>query len=187
MSDTVTIPARFIGPPDSGNGGYTCGIVASGFGDVPVEATLRLPPPIGRPLRLEHGAEHAVLLDGNRVVAEARPVDLRLDWEVDRPERVELDDAQQAADAFDLTAYDARHHYPGCFTCGPRRDEGDGLRIFPAAVAPGVVAWPWTPERSLVDGDGLVDRRYLWAVLDCPSGMAWFHEEPPVTPTCSGA
>jgi hypothetical protein len=182
MSATITISSRFIGPPDSGNGGYTCGLVAETLGPGPVEATLRLPPPIDRPLRLEHSGDHAALFDGDELVAEARPADLT----VDLPERVSLAAAQQAAESFDLKEYAARHHYPGCFTCGPQRDAGDGLRIFPAAVAPGVVAWPWTPDESLVEGDRLVARVLLWAALDCPSGLAWFHERPPVTPHVLG-
>jgi hypothetical protein len=182
MSDTITISPRFIGPPDSGNGGYTCGLVAGSLPEGPVEATLRLPPPIDRPLRIEHSHDYAALFDGDQLVADARPADLT----VELPERVSLAAARRAADAFDLTEYAVRHHYPGCFTCGPQRDAGDGLRIFPAAIAPGVVAWPWSPDPSLVDTDGLVRPVLLWAALDCPSGMAWFHERPPVTPHVLG-
>ena len=29
MSDTVTIASRFNGPADSGNGGYSCGLLAA--------------------------------------------------------------------------------------------------------------------------------------------------------------
>ena len=29
MTDTLSIPGFFNGPPDSGNGGYTCGRVAA--------------------------------------------------------------------------------------------------------------------------------------------------------------
>ena len=39
---TVTIPARFHGPPDSGNGGYTYGVAAATVGPGPVQVRLRV-------------------------------------------------------------------------------------------------------------------------------------------------
>jgi hypothetical protein len=32
-----------------------------------------------------------------------------------------------------------------------------------------IVAAPWTPDESLRGADGMVDRRHVWAALDCPS------------------
>ena len=49
MSDQITIPKRFCGPPDSGNGGYVCGLLA-GYVSGGSEVTLRMPPPLERPL-----------------------------------------------------------------------------------------------------------------------------------------
>ena len=46
------IDSRFRGPAASGNGGYTCGLVAACVGN-PAEVTLRLPPPLERPLRFD--------------------------------------------------------------------------------------------------------------------------------------
>ena len=37
-ASTLTVPARFNGPPDSGNGGYTCGLLAEALGARPAEA-----------------------------------------------------------------------------------------------------------------------------------------------------
>ena len=45
---------RFCGPPATANGGYACGAIAELLGDG-VEVTLRRPPPLGRPLRLQVG------------------------------------------------------------------------------------------------------------------------------------
>ena len=45
LAETVTIPARFNGPPGSANGGYTCGLVAQLVGAEEVEVSLRKPPP----------------------------------------------------------------------------------------------------------------------------------------------
>ena len=47
----VMIPRRFNGPPDSGNGGYSCGVVAALLDAPAVEVTLRAPPPLERELR----------------------------------------------------------------------------------------------------------------------------------------
>ena len=46
MTDTLSIPAFFNGPPESGNGGYTCGRVAELVDAEVVEVSLRSPPPL---------------------------------------------------------------------------------------------------------------------------------------------
>jgi len=66
----IIIKSRFNGPPDSGNGGYVCGVVASAL-EGPSIVTLRKPPPLERELILETLDErHAVLRDGETVVGE---------------------------------------------------------------------------------------------------------------------
>jgi hypothetical protein len=45
----LRIEERYRGPPDSGNGGYVCGLVA-GFLGGSAEVTLRRPPPLDRTL-----------------------------------------------------------------------------------------------------------------------------------------
>jgi hypothetical protein len=63
-----------------------------------------------------------------------------------------------------------KHLVPTCFTCGPLRSEGDGLRIFPGSVAGRyVVAAPWTPSASLGDSNGIVKPEFVWSSLDCPT------------------
>ena len=51
MSGTneVLIEPRFRGPPESGNGGYVCGIVGAAAGE-PVSVRLRRPPPLDLPV-----------------------------------------------------------------------------------------------------------------------------------------
>ena len=64
------------------------------------------------------------------------------------------------------------HPYPACFVCGPTRDEGDGLRIFPGPVeGRELYAAPWTPDDSVADDEGIVRPEFVWAALDCPSGI----------------
>ena len=50
----IVVDERFCGPPDSANGGYTCGLLA-GVLTGPAQVTLRSPPPSGRALRVESG------------------------------------------------------------------------------------------------------------------------------------
>lgn len=146
MSDTttVTIPRRFIGPPDSAQGGYACGVVAGALTEGPAEATLKMPPPVDRPLRAEVGDERSAVYDGDTMVAEAQPCELHLDV----PDPVGVDAAESAARAFDVDEYRSGHWFPECFACGPAREEGDGLRLFPAPIErpDPIIAWPWTPD-----------------------------------------
>lgn len=170
---TVVIPRRFIGPPDSANGGYACGTTARLLGDAAAEVTLRRPPPVDRALRVERTHDRVALYDGEHPVVEARPARTA----VDVPEAVSLDAAMQAADRFDVAGYAAGHPFPTCFTCGPARKARDGLRIFPAPAGDGrpMVLWPWAPDASFADDSGLIDLPIIWAALDCPSGFARFN------------
>jgi hypothetical protein len=153
----MIVPGRFNGPPDSGNGGYTCGLVAGILGDV-AEVTLRLPPPLDRELGVVHKDGRVEIRDGHALVAEAEPVDLALDV----PEPVSVEEAEDASRRY---AGFVHHAYNTCFVCGPRRE--DGLRVYagPVAGRPGVVASPWTPAED-------VRPELVWAALDCPSGWA---------------
>ncbi len=182
MQATVTIPSRFVGPPDSAHGGYACGVVAAAVGNGPVEVTLRRPPPVDRPLQLVSQVRGAELRDGDLLVAEA----VEADPVVDLPRPIPLGEARRAAERLDAHRYAASHPFPTCFACGPGREAGDGLRIFPAPAAPHQVVWPWVPDDSLAAADGHLASVYLWAALDCPSGLAWIHDEPEVGPHVLG-
>lgn len=181
---SVTIPARFHGPPDSGNGGYSCGLAAVALGGGPTRVRLRVPPPLDRPLRVERREDGIVLLDDDTVVAEARPAEVA----VEPPDPIPWDEAVAALERFDVADYAATHAFPTCFTCGPHRSPGDGLRLFPAPVpgSAGVVVSPWTPHEVQVDADGLVPDEIVWAALDCPGGLAWIVGDPPTGPAVLG-
>jgi hypothetical protein len=166
VSDAITIDHRFRGPPESGNGGYVCGVVAGLIGGT-AEVTLRRPPPLGRPLEVARFDGGGIALrDGETIVAEGVPTSV----EIEVPEPVTFEEAVTAAKSY----LGFRHHpFPTCFVCGPKRAEGDGLRIFPGWVAGrNIVAAPWTPDASLADEDGQVRPEIVWAALDCPSGFA---------------
>ena len=72
LPETLTIPARFNGPPGSANGGYTCGRVAQLVGAEEVEVSLRKPPPLDQPLEVVRDGERVELRDGDTLVAEGR-------------------------------------------------------------------------------------------------------------------
>ncbi len=166
MQDALVIPRRFRGPDDSGNGGWTCGAVAR-FVVGQAEVTLRRPPPLDRPLRVEDGGDHVSVLDGADLVAEATTTDRTVRW----APFVDPDEAHAAGERYHGHV---EHAFPNCFTCGPARAEGDGLRIFPGPVEgrPELVADTWTPDPSLLV-DGELGDPIVWAALDCPS--VWAH------------
>jgi hypothetical protein len=166
MSQRVVIASRFNGPPQSGNGGYTCGLLGTLIGDS-AEVTLQKPPPLDRELAIEVegvGEEsHLRLLDGDTLIASGRAAQPNV-VVPEPPTLAQADAAQTAYEGF------AAHPYPGCFVCGPKRAEGDGLRLFTGKVSHRMlVASTWTPAPSLDAGDGTVERRVVWSALDCPS------------------
>ncbi|MCZ7526314.1 MAG: hypothetical protein M5U14_08030 [Acidimicrobiia bacterium] len=160
MDETLTIPARFCGPPTSGNGGYTAGLLAAHVGSPVVEVTLRRPPPLDTPLAVVRDGDTVRLLDGDALVAEARPAVP----DVDVPGPVPPEEAARASERAPVLAWSP---FGTCFTCGPDRTEGDGLRIFAGPTGDGVHgAAPWTP--AFGDGEGRVEEPVVWAALDCP-------------------
>jgi hypothetical protein len=167
LSSTIVIERRFHGPPESGNGGYTCGLLSS-FVNEPAQVTLRSPPPLDRPLSVVRRGRRAELFDGNRLVAEAQRTELE-PLELPRPPGHA--DAERAAGAYSGFR---EHAFPTCFVCGPERAPGDGLRIFagPVEGSSGIVAAPWTPAPNLDRSDGRVRREFVWAALDCPGAFA---------------
>ena len=168
--EPIVIAKRYRGPESSGNGGYTSGLVAERVGRLAgagaldvgaVEVTLRVPPPLERPLRVlaagvgERAGDAAVhVLDGETLVAEGRAAELDLEL----PEPVVYAEAVRLAES---TPPDPEHPFPGCFTCGPA---GEGLRLRTAAAGDGRVVAPWRPEAR--------DPLLVWAALDCPGAFA---------------
>jgi hypothetical protein len=150
----MRIPARFNGPPASGNGGWSAGAfaVAAGaaVGGPPVEVTLRVPPPLERELFVIDGT----VLDGDTLVATFGPAEGPL-------VPVAPVDAATAATAARSFAGRTHHPFPTCYVCGP--DRPDGLRIFPGPLPDGRTAAPW-----LVPDE--IDLPTVWAALDCPGG-----------------
>lgn len=157
MPSTLTIARRYRGPLDSANGGYAAGLLAGMLGG-PVEVTLRLPPPLERPLVVREEGEGVLLLDGERTVAEARPADP----DVVPPPAPGFDEA--AALAGVGPGGWGNPAFAECFVCGVRGDRS-GLDIH-ARPVPGreLVAAAWEARE--------VAPEIVWAAIDCPGAYA---------------
>jgi hypothetical protein len=154
----ISFARRFRGPLTSANGGYACGSLAAFLDADAVEVTLRLPPPLERPLTVRLEGDRALLLDGDALVAEARPgvVDL------DPPEPVTPGEARQAATRHVRVGHPV---FRECFVCGVR-EKGDGLGVY-AGLVDGrepLLAAPWLPQEPSPE--------VVWAAIDCPGAYA---------------
>lgn len=163
----LVIGRRFRGPPQSGNGGYTAGMLASAAAQ-PVEIRLMKPPPLEKPLEIREdtGGSQLLLLDGEETVASATPKT----FELTTPRPPSYEEALAAVKNFQGFR---EHAYPGCFVCGPERTRGDGMRIFASPIeGRDLVAAAWLPDTSLGGPDGKVLSEFLWSALDCPGFFA---------------
>jgi hypothetical protein len=163
--DAITVQTRFCGPPDSGNGGYTCGLLARELGGV-LECTLRAPVPMNVPLQLECTQAGGVLRHGEKIVIEAKPTTIA----IKSPVPISVEAATKAMSA--SPALDPKHPFPTCFVCGPKRGVHDGLRIFPAPLDGNVHVAAWVPDAEFSDNNQLLRPEFLWAAMDCPTGFA---------------
>lgn len=169
----LIVAGRFNGPPNSGNGGYVCGMLAREV-DGAAQVTLRRPPALDRPMQLQCEDDgRRQLLDGDQLVAEVAAVE-SLALEV--PPAPSLAEAEASAQHFRGFH---QHTFPTCFVCGPERAEGDGLRIFAGPVGErGLVASPWVPAAEFAAADGTVQSQFVWAALDCPGAYALLEQGP---------
>lgn len=138
---TLTIAARFCGPPASSNGGYFAGLVAT-LASRTLAVRLLQPPPLDTELTVRELPDGVLqVLAGEEAVGEARPATLQLDA---RP----APDYLEAVEASRRYAGFRYHRFPTCFVCGTQRTRGDGMRVFAGSLPErGVVAAPWGPGR----------------------------------------
>jgi hypothetical protein len=152
----VTFPHRYRGPLTSANGGYACGRLAAFVEASEIEVTLRLPPPLDRPLAVERDGEAVRLLDGEALVAEARPASV----DVDPPEPVSLEGAERSRERH---ARDWTPEFSECYVCG-LRDDGLQIRVGPVAGREPLHAAPIALPESRPE--------LVWAAIDCPGAFA---------------
>jgi hypothetical protein len=157
VDETVTIARRYRGPLDSANGGYAAGLLGARLGDA-AEVTLRLPPPLERPLAVRRAGDRLLLLDEDLLIAEAAPGDPALQAPAP-PTPAEAQAASEGVGAF------GPPQFAECFVCGVRED-GTGLGIHPGPLpgGDGLVATTWTASD--------VTPEVVWASIDCPGAYA---------------
>ncbi|MEU7820104.1 hypothetical protein [Catellatospora sp. NPDC049133] len=156
---SLVIDDRHNGPPGSGNGGWTSGLVAGAVGAVDglIEITLRKPPPLDTGLEVTTTADGWALVgpDGALIASAVRRAD-----DIPAVPPVSRTEALAASGRY---AGHTDHPFPTCFVCGPQRP--DGLRIFPGRLPDGRTA-----ATFVVPPD--VSPTVVWAALDCPGGWA---------------
>lgn len=165
----IIIDKRFNGPPNSGNGGYAAGIMATNLSFSP-EVTLRAPLPLDKPMDLLVKEDAATLLDGETLIAEAKVTDFQLN--IITPVSFE----QVSLAAASSNVYESSP-FQKCFVCGADRAVGDGLNIRPRIIGSKKVAAPWVPYANLGNKDGIVKEAFIWSALDCPGAWAMQDEK----------
>jgi hypothetical protein len=186
MQETITVAARFRGPPESGNGGYVAGALAECFPaedpaapDAAIEVTLRAPTPLDRQMQvIRPGADEVQLILGETLIAEARRT--RLTLEIPEPPSFEAALATRPqspsfVENINPLLPDGTGFHPICFCCGADLQPDAGLHVYAAPVEgfQGVAA-AWTPSVTFADPDGNLPERILWAALDCPGQFAYY-------------
>ncbi|HEX6228223.1 MAG TPA: hypothetical protein VFZ41_02040 [Solirubrobacterales bacterium] len=175
MAGQLTIPARFNGPLENGQGGYAAGIFAATL-EGPVEVTLRRPVPLDTALSAAVEDGTVRVLDGEELIAEGREVP---GFDLEAPEPVGVEEAREA-----MSRYRGLPEGPfsRCFVCGKAREDALGVFAGPLENRP-LVASTWTPPPHTSGADGTVRPEFLWAVLDCPTFFAAYldDEELPIS------
>ncbi len=170
--EILEISKRFCGPPNSGNGGYVCGLIDN-HTDFVSEVTLRKPPPLEVVLQLYSKDGESNLMNEEALIAVAKPglVDIEV------PGSVDLDMAKASSENF--IGFHNKHPFPSCFVCGPQRVAGDGLNVFAGKVEDrSIYASPWIPDKSLANSEGKIKNEFLWSAMDCPGAFAIMGEHP---------
>jgi hypothetical protein len=168
-TEQITVAGRFNGPLDSGNGGYSAGLLAAQI-DGPATVSLRSPVPLDRPLEVARDGDGTVqAIDGETLVMEARPA---AELDLDPPRAVSVAEAHEAAGRY-LGLEEGP--FSRCFVCGRVRD--DALGVFAGRIGEGdIVASPWTPPPEAAGPDGAVAPELVAAVLDCPTYFALYDD-----------
>jgi hypothetical protein len=161
----ITIPNQFNGPPGSGNGGYSAGLLAQHLNG-PHTIRINAPIPLETPLTIGSDGDNTLLSSGAKLIMTARPEAPSIE---PRP-----------APSFEAAKKASEHPRPFgagelsvCFVCGRGREPGEGLRIFCGPLEdPETAATIWTPHETFADEDGIVRPEIIWSALDCPGGFS---------------
>jgi hypothetical protein len=183
--ETIVIPARFRGPPTSGNGGYVCGafgeLLTHGNHALPdrraAQVTLRSPIPLDTPMTVERAEDTLTIHHGETLIAQAQIVVLELAV----PPAPSFEEAHAVRDRSPAFARNASRHFPDkigfhplCFCCGVEHAD-DGLHVTAAPLRDNaIVAAAWETQPRWADDSGHIPPRFLWTALDCPGQFAFY-------------
>ncbi len=180
--DNMVLSQRFCGPPKTGNGGLTAGILVEAVGTDTAEIRLLSPTPVETSIIMESekGQRGTIYSDSKKVLATLKSI-----ADEDFPE-YKLPVVPDLVDAKKISAFYpgfTTHPFPTCFVCGPKREVNDGLRIFvgPAPEQIGfenLMVGHWLPDQTVASQDGFVRDAVIWGALDCPGGFAAVLGEP---------
>jgi hypothetical protein len=164
VGQDIIIDAAHNGPPGTGNGGWTSGLIGERLEPGPAEVTLRRPPPLEVPLHVATTDQGLEVVDpAGEVIATAR----RREGGIPAVPGVAAGEAREASIRYPGHGH---HHFPTCYVCGPQRP--DGLRIFPGPVDEGRTA-------AIFDVPAGVGEPMVWAALDCPGGWTVIQSDYP--------
>jgi len=185
MFAQITIDGRYEGPPGFVNGGWVAGLMSQFVATSTVTVSLRRPVPVDTPVSVVRVGEGATLVAGTEELVVATGGG----WEPSIPavEPVGLADAEWATAQFWAAAEE--HPFPHCFSCGPSRAVGDGLRILPGAVAgrPELRAATWKVDHQYDAGRCEAVAPAVWSALDCSGAFPHLRPgEAPVLGRISG-
>lgn len=180
--DNMILSRRFCGPPKTGNGGFTAGILVETVGTNAAEIRLLNPTPVETAITIEseNGQQGAIYNDSKKVLATLKSIASE-----DFPE-YKLPVVPDLGDVIKISAFYpgfTTHPFPTCFVCGPKREVNDGMRIFvgPAPEQIGfenLMAGYWLPDRTVGSQDDFVRDAAIWGALDCPGGFSAVLDEP---------
>lgn len=160
----ILVNPRHNGPPASGHGGISAGLLAAelgrAVGETGVVVRLRAPVPLGRPLEPRRHPDGGVTAyDADTAIATAKAL----------PEPLDVggfpdlaDDVVRAAEQRWVTERADYNPFPSCFGCGTERS--DGWRLSPGLVeGQELFATSWRSPQDASD----IAPWASWAVLDC--------------------
>lgn len=186
MQNTVIVPERFKGPPQSGNGGYVSGAFAAFLPSITgysPEITLRSPIPLDTPMRVESLTGDALgavdVLHEQTLIAECRMVESPFESltvpPCPEPSQIEAALPQSLAFTPNINPLlpNQKGFHPICFCCGA--EHATGLQVFPAPLESGRVGALWNTQTDWgVNGE--IPDPFLWTAMDCPAQFAYMNQ-----------
>ncbi|TGK07407.1 hypothetical protein EHO59_04705 [Leptospira semungkisensis] len=173
---------RFCGPPKTGNGGFTAGILVEAVGTNAAEIRLLNPTPVETSIIMESedGQRGAIYDNSKKPFATLKSIAEEDFPEYPLPFIPDLEDAKKISAFYPGFT---THPFPTCFVCGPKREVHDGMRIFvgPAPEQVGfenLMVGHWLPDGTVASEDGSVRDAAIWGALDCPGGFSAVLGEP---------